>query len=91
MSLFLINQPINAFKWAYRLSGNDYRVATLSESYLYVTGIIIQHLELSVPNLRMNRHTDRCMGVRTDLPNNRKASLLERWDIVDIVILDFPL
>ena len=33
------------FKLAYRLSGTDYRIATLSKSYLTVTGITIQSLK----------------------------------------------
>ena len=32
-------------KWTYELSSNDYRVGTLSKSYLTVTGIIIQSLK----------------------------------------------
>ena len=28
------------FKWTYRLSGNDYRVATISKLYLTVIGIM---------------------------------------------------
>ena len=30
------------FKWTYRYSCNDYRVATLSKSYLTTTGITMQ-------------------------------------------------
>ena len=33
------------FKWPYGIFGNDYRVATLSVSYLSVKGIIIQSLK----------------------------------------------
>ena len=29
------------FKWTYALSGNDYRIATLSKSYIMITEIII--------------------------------------------------
>ena len=29
-------------KWTYKHSGNDYRVATLSKSYIPTTGITIQ-------------------------------------------------
>ena len=32
-------------KLTYRLSGNDYRVTTISNSYLTVLGIIIQSLK----------------------------------------------
>ena len=32
-------------KWTYGHSGNDYRVATLSESYLTTTGITMQSLK----------------------------------------------
>ncbi len=33
------------YKWMYELSGNDYRVATLSKLYLSVTGIPIEIFE----------------------------------------------
>ena len=41
------------FKWTYGHSGNDYRVATLSKSYLTSTGIIMQGLKdnSNMPNL----------------------------------------
>ena len=37
-------RKVKFFKWTYRLSGNDYRVATLSKSYLITTGITIPSL-----------------------------------------------
>ena len=36
------NVKISIFKWAYGLSGNDYRVVMLSKSYLTTTEIIMQ-------------------------------------------------
>ena len=57
-------------KWTYGLSCNDYRVATLSKSYLTVIGIIMQGLK----SKRANRY-GRAVG-GTD-PNYRKASLLK--------------
>jgi hypothetical protein len=35
-------------KWTYGHSGSDYRVATLSKSYITTTGIIIQSLKSRV-------------------------------------------
>ena len=33
------------FKWTYGFSGNDYKVATLTKSYLTVIGITMQSLK----------------------------------------------
>ena len=41
--LYLVE--IASFKWKYRLSGNDYKVAAVSKSYLTVLGIIMQSLK----------------------------------------------
>ena len=59
------------FKIAYRHSDNDYRVATLSKSYLTTTGITMQSLK-SKDNSNMSKLTKMnenaiCFG-RTDTP-----------------------
>ena len=54
------------FKWTYKLSDNDHRVATLSESYLN------HHVKLSILTKRVNRYRLTYGG--TD-PYHKKASL----------------
>ena len=58
-------------KWTYGHAGNDYRVATLSKSYLTTTGITMQILK-SMGQFLMKKLS--VLDVRT-YPNYRKASL----------------
>ena len=48
------------FKWTYGHSGNDYRVATLTKSYLSTTGIIMQSLKL-IENSNMPKLTKKAI------------------------------
>ena len=67
------------FKIAYRHSDIDYRVATLSTSYLTTTGITMQSLK-SKDN--MPKLTKKLSDLdRRTHPNHRKALLLKRTHI----------
>ena len=59
------------FKWTYGLSGKDYRIVTLSKSYLAIKEIIKQSLK-SMGHTNLTKGSN-CYG-RTDF-NYRKTSL----------------